>query len=291
MSGVRTVGAGPPTGEPSGVVPTPEGNAMAPQPQPTVSPTPLPAPAGAGRDATVATRTARTVRSYGSENTSDGEWPLLAKIAGSAIVIWFTLSTIAGALNPGYSPIREAMSALAATDADYAWVAITGFMIAAVGLACTGIVLWRRFAGNRTGRVAATLVTLAAPEMVVAGLARQDCSEQLPTCIDYGDAPLASTHFWVHQYTALFMFVSLTVALFLLARALRRDAGRARLATPTRLVAFTCLAVIVVVFMAEIGSSWHGLIQRIFAALVFGWPVVVAGSAPKPQVPGEVVGR
>jgi len=225
------------------------------------------------------------MRSYGGGATSDGEWPLLTKIAGAAMVIWFALSAIAGALNPGYNPIREAMSALAATDADYAWISITGFMIAAVGLACTGIVLWRRFAGNRAGLVAAALVLAAAPEMVVAGLARQDCSERLPTCIDYGDAPLASTHFWVHQYTALFMFVSLTVALFLLARALRRDAGRTRLAAPTRLVAVTCLAVIVVVFMAEIGSSWHGLIQRIFAALVFGWPAVVAGSAPIPRRP------
>jgi hypothetical membrane protein len=210
----------------------------------------------------------------------------LARIALAGFVSFFAASVVVGALNPGYSPIREAMSALAATNARYAGLMIAAFLLAAVAFVSTGILLWRQFAGSRAGRVAAGLIMVGGPEMAVCGLARQDCSERLPSCIDYGSAPLASTHFWVHQYVALVLFTGLTVAMFLLARAVRTSAGREYLARPTRLIAIYCVLTIVVVFMAEIGNSYHGLFQRLFAVLTFGWPLLIATTSPRPAPAG-----
>lgn len=212
----------------------------------------------------------------------------LARIGAVGVASFFIASIITGALNPGYSPAREAVSALAATDARFAWIMITGFMISAVGMSSTGVALWRRFAGNRTARVAAGIVMLAGPLMVVAGLARQDCSERLPTCVDFGEGTGASTHFWVHQYVSLLLFVLMTVALLVLARGLRRDAGLAHFAVPTRVAGLFCLLVILVMIVDEMKSidAYAGLAQRAFVLVLFGWPVVVAAARRRPELRG-----
>lgn len=235
-------------------------------------------PTSSPRGNTMATIHAGAVPEYA---VADRAWPPLARAAAVGVGGFFGASIIAGALDPGYDPVREAISALAATDAEHAGVMIGGFLLAAVAQACTAIALWQRFAGVRPGRIAAVLVMLAAPALVVCGLARQDCSERLTSCIDHGAAPLASTHFWVHQYVSLALFLALTVAQFLLARALRRSEGREHLATPTRVVALSCLAIIAVVFMAEIGNSYHGLFQRLFIFMIFVWPILVVGLPPR----------
>ena len=71
------------------------------------------------------------------------------------------------------------------------------------------MLFWQRFAGIRSGRVAAVMTGLSGVGMLVAGFARQDCSEYRAGTVDAGEAPLASTHFWVHQYVSLLMFVVL----------------------------------------------------------------------------------
>jgi hypothetical membrane protein len=229
--------------------------------------------------------TAPTAGQGGTAAPADAHrWPLLARIGALAVGAFVVDSIVVGLLNPGYNPVREAISALAATNADYAWLMIAGFLVQAVGLVCTGALLWRRVGRGKAGRAAAVLMMLAGPGMAVAGLARQDCSERLSSCVDYGEAPLASTHFWVHQYVSMAMFLGLIVAMFLLARALRRDPGRAHLAAPTRFVAIYCLLTVVAVFIAEIGNTYYGLFQRAFILLVFGWPVVVAVSASRRSV-------
>lgn len=204
----------------------------------------------------------------------------LAQLGAVGVGSFYLASLVTGTLNPGYSHTREAVSALAATDSRYAWIMIAGFMVCAVGLASTGTALWRRFPGGGPGRAAAVLVTLGFPMMVAAGLARQDCSERLPSCVDYGDGAGASTHFWVHQYVSMLGFVLLTVALFLLARGLRRDAGLSYLATPTRFAGIFSVLVIVTMIVDEMKAidAYAGFAQRVFVAVLFGWPIVVAAA-------------
>src|SRR5215212_9035161 len=109
-----------------------------------------------------------------------------AAIVGAAgLAGFFAAAVTTAAITPGYNWIRDAISALAATDSPHAWLMIAGFLAAAAGLAGTGVALWRRFGAHRSGRVAAVLVLLGVPLAVAAGLARQDCSEALTDCVDH----------------------------------------------------------------------------------------------------------
>ena len=205
-------------------------------------------------------------------------WPVTARLGVAGMAGFLGASIVTGALNPGYSPAREAVSALAATDARFAWIMIAGFLISSVGMIATGIGLWRRFAGVTSGRVAAVMAVICGSLMAVAALARQDCSERLPSCIDHGAAPLASTHFWVHQYSALLLFVLLTVSIFVLGRAVRRVPGLGHLAWPVRLAGIwgvLCIAELMVDPPALNGVA--GLVQRAFYLVIYLTPVLVAG--------------
>src|SRR4051794_33899813 len=205
----------------------------------------------------------------------------LVRVGAAGLAAFAAGVVVVGALNPGYSHVREAMSALAATDARYAGLMIAGFMCLAIALIATGVALWRRLSATTSGKVAGGLVIAAGLLAGTSALARQDCSEQLPSCVDYGRGIGASTHFWVHQYAGLAAFVVLLVALFVLARAVRKAPGLTHLAVPSRIVAFLCLAVLVpmVIFGFE---GYEGLVQRPTYALMFGWPLLVAGLPARP---------
>lgn len=212
-----------------------------------------------------------------------GPWPLPARLGAAGVLLFLGASVVTGALSPGYQWQRESISALAATDKAAAPVMIAGFLAAAVGLTATGIGLWRRFRGTASGRVAAVLVTVCGLTLTVSGLARQDCSDRLTTCRDYGAAPLASTHYWVHQYVSLALFLLMTVALFVLARATRRVQGWSRLTVATRLAGLWAVLVIADLMVDPPAlNGWAGAIQRAFIVVLFGWPVLVAGLPARP---------
>lgn len=193
---------------------------------------------------------------------------------------FFAISVLAAALTPGYRSRRDAISALAAMDKPYAALMIAGFMLAAAGLFTTGVALAKRFGGTLSGRTATGLVLVSSGLMATAGLARQDCTEALPTCVDHGEAPLASTHFWVHQYVSLVMFLCLVIAAFVLVRAVRRTEGFGYLKVPARIVAYTSLILTVAAVTVGFGGL-SGLIQRPYLALLFGWPILLATIAPR----------
>jgi hypothetical membrane protein len=216
-------------------------------------------------------------------------WPVTAKVGAAGLGAFFLTSVVAGAADPGYSHVREAISALAATDSPGAPVMIAGFMAMAAGTIAVGAGIWRRLHAGVAGRIAAALVTVSGLMMVVAGLARQDCSERLPSCVDHGEAPLASTHFWVHQFVSLGLFLLLTVSMFVMARGLRRSDGWSYLARWSKLAGLFC-----VLSIAELLADppaldpYAGLYQRIFVLVLFGWPLLVA-AAPA-RFPADAAG-
>jgi hypothetical membrane protein len=207
---------------------------------------------------------------------------LPVRLAAAGLATFFAASLITAALTPGYRSTRDAISTLAATDSSYAWIMITGFLAAAAGLVATSVAVWRRFAARPSGKVAAGLLVLASGLMVTAGLARQDCAEAVPTCVDHGEATLASTHFWVHQYVSLVLFLVLVSTAFVLIRAVRRTEGFGYLKAPARLVAWTGLVLTVSLVTVGFGSV-SGLVQRPYLALLFGWPILLAAIAPREQ--------
>ena len=203
-----------------------------------------------------------------------------ARLGAAGIATFFGIAVVTAAVTPGYRWTRDGISALAALDSPYAWAMIAGFLAAAAGLLATGLGLWQRFGGVRSGRIGAGLVVVAGGLMATAGVARQDCSDIRPECIDHGDAPLASTHYWVHQYVSLALFLTLVIATFVLVRAARRTEGFGHLAMPTRIVAITGLLLTVSIVTVGYGDL-SGLVQRPYLALAFGWPVLLAGWAPR----------
>ncbi|HET6938166.1 MAG TPA: DUF998 domain-containing protein [Nocardioides sp.] len=182
---------------------------------------------------------------------------------------------VTGLVTPGYDARREAISGLAALDSPHAWIMIVGFVFSAVGLLSAGLLLWKHVPG-RAARVGSGLVVVAAALMAVAGLARQDCSDQLVTCKDYGEAVDASGSYWVHQQASLVGFVLLIIAFFLLARGLR-GTGRTGLAVASRTIGVTCVTgTVLLVVTPPLVVDNYGVVQRLFIALLFGWPVAAA---------------
>lgn len=189
----------------------------------------------------------------------------------------FALSIpLAGAFTPGYSHAREGISALAATGAPAAPIMVVGFLASAVGLVAAGVALWVELTVGGAGRVGAVMVVLAGLGMVVAGLNQQDCSDLVGACAAAEAAGTLSDHHVVHQLVSLAVFLVLAVAMFPLARGLRRNGRPAGSAVATRLVGI--VGILVIAAMVTVGfGDLGGLVQRLFVAMLFGVPVVLAG--------------
>ena len=181
---------------------------------------------------------------------------------------------VTGLATPGFDSRTEAISSLAARDSPHAWIMVLGFMFGAVGLLSAGLVLWRHLP-TRAARVGCGLVVISAALMAVAGLARQDCSDQLPTCKDFADGVNASDSYWVHEYASLLGFLLLIISFFLLARGLHRT-QRSRVAIASRTVGVACMAgIALLVATPPFVVDNYGIVQRLFVAVLFGWPVAV----------------
>jgi hypothetical protein len=223
---------------------------------------------------------APTTRSFRNE----GAWPARAVIACIGLQIFAVASVVAGALDPGYDPLREGISALAATTSPSAAVMIGGFLALAVGTISAGLALWSRLSRGTAGRIGAGLVLLADAGMVVVALARQDCSELIGACTAAERAGTLSGHHVLHQLVSLAVFAALIAALFVLPRGLRRNHAWARWAVPTRLAGLAALVALVALLRGTSGDL-GGLVQRAFIALVLGWPVLLAALPGRTTLP------
>jgi hypothetical membrane protein len=200
----------------------------------------------------------------------------LARLATGGFGVFALSIPLAGAFAPGYSQGREGISALAATGSPSALIMIVGFLALALGTAAAGVSLWVRLSVGVAGRVGAAMVLAAGLAMVVVGLNRQDCSELVGACSAAEAAGTLSDHHVVHQLVSLAVFLVLTIAMFPLARGLRRNGGPSGLAVATWLVGV--VGVLVIAMMTTVGlGDMGGLVQRLFVALLFGAPVLLAG--------------
>jgi hypothetical membrane protein len=215
--------------------------------------------------------------------TATHRWPVPARIGAAGIATFFAASIVTAALTPGYRSTRDQISALAALDSPYAGIMIFGFLAAAAGLVSAGVGLAQRYGATLSGKIASALVMIAGALMVVAGLARQDCSQALPSCVDHGDGALASSSFWIHQYVSLLLFLLLVSASFVLVRAVRRTEGFGFLKVTARIVAYGTLALTVAMVVVGFGDH-DGLVQRPYLAVLFGWPILAAAIAPRREV-------
>ena len=199
------------------------------------------------------------------------------RVLGSCAVIGPLIFTaawlVAGPLQEQYSPRREDISGLAALDAQHAWIMILGFIALGVGTTALGLGLMDALRGW-SGRVGSAFVMAAGVGLVIAGLARNDCSSELPSCAAAVDAGDVSVHHQIHDLVSLLIFLALIVAQLVCARAFRQDPQWRDLRTYSLVSGVLTLALLVV-YIADPIDGWNGIVQRIFLAVPWIWIVVL----------------
>ena len=193
----------------------------------------------------------------------------LGRLAVAGPIAFTVAWLIGGFAQDEYSVRREDISALAALDAQSAWIMITGFLLLAAGTVALAAGLASTL-NSRPAVVGSILVLIAGVGIAVAGLARNDCSSELTACADRVDAGDVSWHHAVHDTVSLVIFLALVAAPLVLASAFRRDERWQNLrgySIITGLVGF----VLLVLFVTEAAGSWNGLLQRVFVSVPFLW--------------------
>jgi hypothetical membrane protein len=179
---------------------------------------------------------------------------------------WF----VAWAVQDQYSPRREDISALAALDAEQPWIMVVGFLALGLGIVALGLGLPSVLAGGLSARVGALLVTVAGCGILVAAVARNDCSSELTACKAREDAGELSWHHLVHDLVSLLVFLTLVASQLILARAFGRDARWHDLRWYSITSGALTFALLFLYGSGAIGG-WNGLVQRVFLAVPFIW--------------------
>jgi hypothetical protein len=205
-------------------------------------------------------------------------------LAGQAIFIvsWI----VAGALEPGYSHLDQAVSELGASDASHAWIVNAGLVVYGLSFVALGVALL----GVLRSRLALALFVLAGVTIVVAGLVPLDCGLSDNRCEHMFRAGELSWHTDVHLWASLVSQLLLAATPFAVARALW-PAPVAQLA-----VAAGTFGLVIGVgsfFLYDVGDSPEGLIQRFGFLTVHVWVLIVAvgilHSTRRARPPGQLV--
>jgi hypothetical membrane protein len=198
---------------------------------------------------------------------------------------------IAWSVQDEYSPRREDISALAALDAQHAWIMIGGIIALGLGLIALGLGLANAIDDGASAKVGPLLLVLAGLSFAVAGPARNDCSSELQSCKERVAAGDVSWHHNVHDLVGVAAFLPLIIAPFVLALAFRADrrwSDLRRYSLVTGALAFALL----LVALAETFEGWNGLVQRVLLAVLLLWIAVLGTRLARPRtrpVPGPDV--
>lgn len=204
-----------------------------------------------------------------------------ARIAVGAAAASVIAIALAGFLDPGYSQLREGISALASRESQSAPIMVVGFFAMATTLIAAGVALFAALRVKRA-RAAAILIVLAGVITAVSGIFPQDCSSQEAACRVRESAETVSGSHVLHNLIAIPLFLFLIVAGFLLAAALRRVPAHRGYARISLLVAVAGL-LLMVAFGADLAGDLGGLVQRVLVVLVSGWPVYLAAQLTRTE--------
>ena len=199
--------------------------------------------------------------------------------------IAFTIAwLLVGLIQDEYSLRQEDISALAALDAQHAWFMITGFVLLGAGTVALAAGLARTLR-SPSAVIGSILLMIGGVGLAVAGLARNDCSSELPACAARVDAGEVSWHHQVHDNISLIIFLALIAAALVFGRAFARDDRWRPLRTysiVTGLIGFALLVLYVIGF----AGTWNGLVQRIFVSVLFLWIAVLGFRLSRAELVG-----
>lgn len=199
-------------------------------------------------------------------------WLLLAGLVGP--VLFVVTFVVAGALRPGYDPVRHFVSLLSLGDGG--WVQVVNFVIGGLLIAGFGLGLRRRWPATGLVRRVPQLVVLAGLALVACGAFTPDPALGYPAGAPAGIPMDASWHAGVHYVGAILVFVGLASAMVISAR-------HAPVAGTRRWAAYSLVSAVVLLGgwiggFVLVGPSGivetAGLLQRV--AIVAGWQWLVA---------------
>lgn len=206
-----------------------------------------------------------TVEERGSANPA-----LLRRLAtmGVAGPFLFVVGIIVGgAVTPGYSHLSDPVSQLAATGQPYPFIQMTGFVLFGLAILASGLGLWMLPLSGKAARTGQVLLMIAGSSMVLTGLFRADPMEQ----------ESLTTSGTLHLITAMVLFPAVSAAFLFFARAFRRASSWGDLSRFSLVAGLAAIAFLLTYSVAfELQPDLVGLWQRLFAATIVTWFVVVA---------------
>jgi len=197
----------------------------------------------------------------------------VASIAGQ--LVWIAIVAVAGAIEPGYSPVRDAISALGARDAARPWLFDAGVALWGLSFIAVAVALW--LDGPRTfrGRLGPALIGFTGFAQILDGFPfPADCRKT----IDAGcrARELAGEVSWQHVAHGWVYFVgaiALMASVFAMAWRFRGDerwAGADRLALGAGF--FGVIVVGGLFFATGDGTDgYYGLVQRLSLGAAAVW--------------------
>jgi hypothetical protein len=204
----------------------------------------------------------------------------LAYLAIVAQVVFIAGWIIAGALEPGYSPVRSYVSELGRRSAAHPWIFDVSVVVWGAGFIALGVALAPALRTRRWAWVAPALFVIAGVCAILDAPLRLDCADTISDlCRAREKAGLLSWREYGHIWASFGIELSLLLTPFALARSL----WPGRLA---RLLLVGAVAVAVAVALLAGLGGWigahspyrsdAGLWQRIWLLVVHGWVLICA---------------
>jgi hypothetical membrane protein len=204
----------------------------------------------------------RQERSRGKGNRS----AQLFALAGIVGPIFFVLMfTIDGWLSPDYSPLRQTVSSLGATEPN-AWIQNSNFVVFGLLLLAFAVGFSRQMRAvlsREALRTSTLLLVLTGAGLVNDGFFTQDS--------------VTTLHGLLHALGFLVIFASLIVALFLIGRQLSPIAAWRGYGWYSTITGLVTLGLLIISALLADPLQLAGLFQRILAVEAFAWYVVMGG--------------
>lgn len=189
----------------------------------------------------------------------------IASIAGQ--LAWLVVAGVAGAIEPGYSASRDALSMLGALDAARPWLFDTDVAIWGLSFIAAAAALWLDGPPGLRGRLGPGLIAFTGLTQILDGFPfAADCRRTIdPGCRARELAGEVSWHHVAHGWTYVLGVYALALSVFAMAWRFRGDErwGRADLlALGCGLVGLAVVAVLI--FLSDHEANGHyGLVQRL----------------------------